>query len=234
MVKYNEGDIILCEVKDVVKTTVFVETLDGMKGSIVFSEVAPGRIRNIRDYVVPKKIVACKILHIAYDHLFLSLRRVKDKEKKEALEIYKKERSLESFIKKLLGNKAGEIISKIRSENSLSLVEFFESAKQNSKLSEKYFSKSEIEKLTSILTEKKEKEKEIKKEFILSCNQPDGIIRIKKMLSPHDSITYLGSSKFMIKAKSIDLKQADSKLNKILETIEKESKKEKCEFAMKK
>src|SRR3989344_364561 len=160
MKTYNEGDIILCEVKDVVKTTVFVETLDGMKGSIVFSEVAPGRIRNIRDYVVPKKIIACKILHIATDHLFLSLRRVKDKEKKEALEVYKKERSLESFIKKLLGNKSGEIINKI--------------------------------------------------------------------LSTYENITYLGSSKFTIKTKSRDLKQADSKLNKILETIEKESKKEKC------
>ena len=234
MKNYNEGDIILCEVKDIVRTTVFVETLDGMKGSIVFSEVAPGRIRNIRDYVVPKKIVACKILHITHDHLFLSLRRVKDKEKKEALEVYKKERSLESFIKKLLGIKADEIIKKIRAENSLSLVEFFESAKQNPKLSEKYFSKSEIEKLTSILTEKKEKEKEIKKEFTLSCRQPDGIVRIKGMLSPYQKITYLGSSKFMIKAKSIDLKQADSHLNKILEEIEKNSKREKCEFALRK
>ncbi len=234
MKDYNEGDIILCEVKDVVKTTVFVETLDGVKGSIVFSEVAPGRIRNIRDYVVPKKIVACKILHIAQDHLFLSLRRVKDKEKKEALEVYKKEKSLESFIKKLLGSKADEIIRKIRSENSQSLVEFFESAKQNSKLSKKYFSENEIEKLTSVLVEKKEKEKEIKKEFRLSCNQPDGIIRIKKLLLPYENITYLGSSKFLIKAKSIDLKQADSHLNKILETIEKESKKEKCDFALKK
>ena len=81
MKTYNEGDIILCEVKDVVKTTVFVETLDGIKGSIVFSEVAPGRIRNIRDYVVPKKIIVCKILYIASDHLFLSLRRVKDEER---------------------------------------------------------------------------------------------------------------------------------------------------------
>ena len=234
MKTYNEGDIILCEVKDVVKTTVFVETLDGIKGSIVFSEVAPGRIRNIRDYVVPKKIIACKILHIATDHLFLSLRRVKDKEKKEALEIYKKEKSLESFIKKLLGNKSGEIINKIRSENSLSLVEFFESAKQNPKLSEKYFSKDEIEKLTSILVEKKEKEKEIKKEFSLSCNQADGIIRIKKLLAPYENIAYLGSSKFMIKTKSRDLKQADSKLNKILEEVERNSKKEKCEFAVRK
>ena len=88
--KYKEGDLVLCIVRDVVKTIVFVETEDGVKGSINFSEVAPGRIRNIREYVVPNKIIVCKILNSRPDHLFLSLRRVKDKDKKEMLEQYKK------------------------------------------------------------------------------------------------------------------------------------------------
>jgi translation initiation factor 2 alpha subunit (eIF-2alpha) len=232
MREYHEGDIVLCTVIDVVKTTVFVETIDGRKGSIVFSEVAPGRIRNIRDYVVPKKVIACKILSMGQDHLFLSLRRVKEKERKELIELYKKERSTESLVKKIIGEKAIEIIKKINEKTSL--IELFEKAKQNPKVLEEYFTKSETEKIAVILVEKKEKEKEIKKEFSLSCKESDGINKIKSLLGSHSNIYYLGSSKFMIKEISSNLKQADTKINQVLETIEKNAKKQKCEFALKK
>jgi translation initiation factor 2 alpha subunit (eIF-2alpha) len=232
MKEYNEGDIILCTVRDIVKTTVFVETEDGKKGSIVFSEIAPGRIRNIRDYVVPNKIIACKILHITPDHLFLSLRRVKDKEKKELMELYKKEKSLESVIKKILGEKSSEIIKEIKSKSSL--IELFENAKSNPNEFEKYFSKSEIEKLSKIQIDKKEKEKEVKEEFYLTCKEFDGIKRLKLILSSYDNIFYLGSSKFMIRIKSHNLKQAGSQMTQILEDIEKQAKKNKCEFNVKK
>jgi translation initiation factor 2 alpha subunit (eIF-2alpha) len=232
--EYKEGDLVLCIVRDVVKTTVFVETEDGIKGSINFSEVAPGRIRNIREYVVPNKIIVCKILNSRPDHLFLSLRRVKDKDKKEMLEQYKKEKTIESVIKKLLGEKGEQLIIKIKSESNF--FEFFESAKQDLKLLEKYFNKEEIEKITPILKVKKEKEKEVKKEFSLSCKESDGIIRIKKILTSYDDkdINYLGSSSFMIKLKTHDLKHTGSELNQIMESIEKDAKKNKCEFSVKK
>ena len=229
--QYKEGDIILCTVADIVKTTVFVETENGMKGSIVFSEIAHGRIRNIREYVVPKKVIVCKILSIKDRHLFLSLRRVSGKEKKEMLEEYKKERSFQGVLKKLVGEKGEGIIKEIKQTQSL--TEFFDQAKENPKILEKHFNKSQIEQIAKLLVDKKEKEREIKKEFSLSCRQSDGIIRIKKMLYPYENIVYLGSSKFQVKNKSSNLKQADSQINQILETIEKQSKKEKCEFRAK-
>lgn len=232
--KYKEGDLVLCIVRDVVKTIVFVETEDGVKGSINFSEVAPGRIRNIREYVVPNKIIVCKILNSRPDHLFLSLRRVKDKDKKEMLEQYKKEKTIESVIKKILGERGEQLIKKIKSESNF--FEFFESAKQDLKVLEKYFNKEEIEKITPILKVKKEKEKEVKKEFSLSCKESDGIIRIKKVLAPYEdkNISYLGNSSFMIKLKTHDLKHAGSELGQIMESTEKDAKKHKCEFNVKK
>ncbi|HRZ85900.1 MAG TPA: hypothetical protein P5277_03905 [Candidatus Paceibacterota bacterium] len=228
--QYEERNLIVCIVKDVVKTTVFVETEEGIKGSINFSEVAPGRIRNIRDYVVPNKIVVCKILSFKDNHLFLSIRRVKENEKKELLDKYKKEKTIISLIKKNLGEKAETILEKIREETKIS--ELFENAKKDQSILSKYFSKNEIESLSGILKEKEKKEKEIKREFSLSCKEHDGISKIKKILSSYNNIYYLGSSKFIIKTKSIDLKHADSELNQIIESIEKQSKKEKCEFAL--
>ena len=74
------GDVVLCTVDRIVGTTVFVNIEGDGEGSIVFSEIAPGRIRNIRDYVVPKKKIVCKVLRISGNRMDLSFRRVTLKE----------------------------------------------------------------------------------------------------------------------------------------------------------
>ena len=58
------GDIVLCTVDRIIGTTVFVGIEGNGEGSIVTSEIAPGRIRNLRDYVVPKKKIVCKQTNI--------------------------------------------------------------------------------------------------------------------------------------------------------------------------
>ena len=87
----EEGDIVLCTVDRIVGTNVFVkiDSEQEKEGVIVFSEIAPGRIRNIRDYVVPKKKIVCKVLRISGDRIDLSLRRVTQKEQKELKEKYR-------------------------------------------------------------------------------------------------------------------------------------------------
>lgn len=92
------GDILICAVEKIAGTTVFVE-IEGSdkRGTIILSEIAAGRIRNLRDYVVPKKTIVCKVLRVSKDHVELSLRRVKEKEKKEILEISKVEKGYEEF-----------------------------------------------------------------------------------------------------------------------------------------
>ncbi|MEM4625614.1 MAG: hypothetical protein QXJ28_02515 [Candidatus Pacearchaeota archaeon] len=232
MREHNEGDLVICIVKDIVKTTVLVETEDGRKGSINFSEVAPGRIRNIRDYVIPNKVIICKVLSVSDGYLFLSLRRVKEKERKEVMDIYKKEKSIESIIKKFLGSNAQEKINKIKEEYSL--IELFERAKENKEILKKYFSNDDVEKISLIINNTKIKEKEVKKEFSITCKLPNGISIIKSILSPYENIYYLGGSRFMIREKSPDLKQASSKINHIIENIEREAKKNKCHFELKK
>ena len=59
----EEGDMTLCTVDRIAGTVVFVK-IEGeeREGSIILSEIAPGRIRNLRDYVIPKK----KIENVTY------------------------------------------------------------------------------------------------------------------------------------------------------------------------
>ena len=75
MANLEVGDIVLCTVERIEKTIVFVKIEDenkDLEGSIIMSEVAPGRIRNIRNYVVPKKKIVCKVLRISGNRIDLS------------------------------------------------------------------------------------------------------------------------------------------------------------------
>ncbi|OIO40983.1 hypothetical protein COU56_02735 [Candidatus Pacearchaeota archaeon CG10_big_fil_rev_8_21_14_0_10_31_9] len=228
---YQEGEIIICRVMGIVKTTVFVETFDGIKGSIVMSEIAPGRIRNIRDYVVPNKVIVCKVLQVKDNHLFLSLRRVKLSEQKEVLEDFKKEKSYEGIIKTI--SKNAEVLIKKISEK-YSLREFLDNSKENPEILKEFFSEEESEKIEKILVSKKEKEKELKKEFSLNCISPNGIEIIKNVLGKYDGIKYLGNSMYVIIKKSHDPKKADQEIREILKTIEENAEKSKCNFILKK
>src|SRR3972149_8604000 len=141
----EEGDIVLCTVDRIVGTTVFVHIEGNGEGSIVFSEVAPGRIRNIRDYVVPKKKIVCKVLRISNSgHIDLSLRRVSQKESKEVREKAKEEQSYEKILKSILKDKGDKIITKIKQGNNL--FDFLEEAKKNSKELEEVVGKEDAQK----------------------------------------------------------------------------------------
>jgi len=228
--EYQEGDVVLCIVEKIAGTTIFVKIEKDGEGTINFSEIAPGRIRNIRDYVSPGRRIVCKILRIDSNGTTnLSFRRVTSKEKKEVMDNYDKEKTAFSIMKKIIGEKSMEIISKIQKENNL--YEFLQKAKNDPSLLKNYLTENQTESIIKILNEKKEKFKEIKKEFSLKCKKENGIERIKKILIPYnENISYLGSGKFKITKKASDYKGAEKEIERILESIEKNAGIEKCEF----
>lgn len=226
----EEGEIVLCTITKIVGTTVFVK-IDyyEKEGTIITSEVAPGRIRNLRDYVVPNKKIVCKVLRIDKDHIALSLRRVTAKEKRESLEKDKKEKSLAATIGSLIQNPQ-EVTKKIKEKSSL--ADFFEKVRENPRLLDSLMNKQEATKLLKVLEEKKEKEIYVKKKFSLSSNAEDGINRIKKILP--EKVTYLAAGKFLITIKDKNYKDANAKVNSLLQEIEEKAKKESCSFALEK
>ena len=231
---FEVGDLILCTVDRIIGTTVFVKTeIGNEEGSIVFSEVAPGRIRNIRDFVVPKKKIVCKVLRISGDRIDLSLRRVTQKEQKEVIEEYKQESSYKSVLKSVLKEKAGELIQEITKQERL--FDFLEEAKENSKKLEKIAGKENSKKILDILNAQKKKKAEIKKIIHLSSSNPDGIKQIKEILGKikDAEIKYISAGKYSIKTKDNEIKVADNKLKEIFSEIEKQAKKQNMEFSVK-
>ena len=220
----------MCIVDKIVGTTVFVKIEGYGEGTISTSEIAPGRIRNLRDYVVPNKKIVCKVIRVdGSGNADLSLRRVKAKERKEILDSYEKEKNLIGALKTIFENPK-EIIEAIKKQEDV--LEFFEQARTNPKLLEKFMKKSEAEKVSKILKEKKEKEISVKKEFSLTSEAGDGLLRIKEAIP--EGTSYLGAGKFLITVKNKEYKDAKHKINTILEEIEEKARKRGLVFSAEK
>src|SRR3989344_3914182 len=131
----REGDVILCMVRKIEVTSVFLEIEDcPLMGSMVLSEVAAGRIRNLGDYVSKGKKIVCKILKVSKDHVELSLRRVTTKEREEVLEWHQKNRAYSRILESSIKN-ADETIKKIKEDYDL--VDFIEEGREKPELFEK-------------------------------------------------------------------------------------------------
>lgn len=231
--KLEIGDIVMCTIEKIEGTVVFASIDGNGTGSIVLSEVAPGRIRNLRDYVVPKKRVVCKVLRISGNHIDLSLRRVTQKEQKEIRERYKLEKSYKNIIKTNIKNKGDEVIKEI--EKDQTIYDFVEESKINPKILEKLVGKKDCEKILEIIKNQKKRKLEIKKEFGLKSNKSEGINIIKKILDKFKEvkINYISAGKYTIKIETDDPKKGDNKIREILENIEIDAKKQGAEFSIK-
>ncbi len=230
----EEGDLVLCTVDRIVGTTVFVKIEGNGEGSIIFSEISPGRIRNIRDYVVPKKKIVCKVLRIKGNRIELSYRRVNQEGRKEILNKYKKGKSYENMLKSILGeDKSEKVIEKISKQNNI--YDFFQEAKENPKKLEKILDKKDVEKIFGILKAEKPKKTEVKKEIMLKSQSENGLDLIKNIFKPLEKrfeIKYLSGGKYILSKESEDAKKSDSELQNALKKVEKSAKKHNMEFSI--
>ena len=235
----EEDELVLCTVTAVQFHSVFVrlDEYNNRSGLIHISEIAPGRIRNIRDYVVESKKVVCKVLRIDREkgHIDLSLRRVNAAQKKNKLNQIKQEQLSEKII---------EIVAK---ENKQDKVKLYDTVSQ--KLLETYpslftaFEDAVREKIAKKLTEAvtqriKPPEVEIGGELALSSHEPNGIELIKEALkqitvTDGPMIKYKGTGIYSIWVKSEDYKSAEKILKKALDTLEKFTKKNKINMEFK-
>jgi len=220
--KYEVDDVVLCRVKKIEGTSVFLETEDGFPGSMMLSEVAAGRIRNIRVHVSPNRKIVCKILKVMPDHLELSLRRVTSKEKMEVMDRHKKERAFVKMVKSV-GEKEG-IVEKIKEKQDV--AGFLEIAREDVKVLEKFFPKEKAKKLFGILAERAGKEKVIESKFVLSSDSESGVEDIKEILEVKEvEMHYLGSGRFSVSVSAKDFKEANAKMESVMEEIKKRAEK---------
>jgi len=131
----EEDELVMSTITKVQFHSVFANLDEyGKSGMIHISEVSPGRIRNIRDFVKEGKKVVCKVLRINKDkgHIDLSLRRVTETQRRSKVDEIKQEQKAEKILEfvakdaKIDVKKLFEELSENISKKYVSLYEFFQ------------------------------------------------------------------------------------------------------------
>lgn len=220
----EQGELVLCKVREILKTTVFVNLEKYNKtGVIPTSEVAPGRIRNIRDYVVINKKIICKVLRVDKNtgHIDLSLRRVSQKETKQEMQKYENEEIALKILKIVVKDKAEEVAEKIKKDHPL-INDFFVSSLTNPSALDKYLSKEDSKKVFTIIKDKmKPKKITLKATLEISSNAPNGLNLIKDILLKQKdvAITYIGAPNYLMMVEDENPKLASKRLENSINSI---------------
>ncbi|MAF50741.1 MAG: translation initiation factor IF-2 subunit alpha [Nanoarchaeota archaeon] len=238
----EENEIVLCTIKKVLPNSVFVDLdeFSNKEGVIQISEVSPGRIRNIRDFVKEGKKIVCKVLHINRErnHIDLSLRRVNQAQRINKNNEYKQEQKSEKILEVLgkqnnLGIKemyekiGSKIINEFGSLNNC----FQQLIKDDSLLSNLNLDKK-LE--TALIKQVKDKIKvkliRISTILKLRTSLPNGIEEIKNTLKQINNLSvkdkfgceilYAGAPNYKITITSQDYKTAEKELEKIANLAE--------------
>ena len=102
-----DEELVICTVTQVQPHCVFCRLDEyDRSGLIHISEIAPGRIRNIREYVTETKKVVCKVLRVDQQkgHIDLSLRRVNEMQRRGKLNEIKQEQLAEKIVEQCARN----------------------------------------------------------------------------------------------------------------------------------
>lgn len=234
----EENEIVLCRVTKIYPNSVFVNLLEyNDSGIIHISEVSPGRIRNLRDYVSVGRQIVCKILRIdkAKGHIDLSLRRVNSNTRREKLDEIKQELKAESLVKNLAKKLKmpaeklyNELTKHIFEEYSYLHTCFKEVVDSGLDLTKLKISKKIADELTEAIKEKfKPKKITIEGELVLQTYDSAGVDKIKKTLaaiekvSPTISLFYLGAGRFKVTIEDFEYKPAEKNLKKVQAIIDK-------------
>ena len=224
----KEDDVVFCTVSRIFPTTIFCTLLEGQEGVIPISEIAPGRIRNVRDYVKEGKRVVCKVLRVDEEkgHITLSLRRVTSRERKDKLEAFKKENNAQAILKNFHQKTKIRIddgVLEAVKEKHGSLFNLFQlSLEDKSKLSDlDVKDTANLDILYDLIKERvKPKKVKVTLELEIKSALPNGVEKIKEVLNLEKvSVKYISAPLYRMELESENAKEAEKTLHLEAEKI---------------
>ncbi|MBS3073078.1 S1 RNA-binding domain-containing protein [Candidatus Pacearchaeota archaeon] len=249
----EENSIVLCTVKKILFHSIFVDLdeYQNQDGMIHISEIAPGRIRNIRDYVAEEKKLVCLVLRVDTEkkQVDLSLRRVPMSLRNRKNEEYKQEAKSEKLLE-YIGKELKTDLKGAYDRMGLKLIDNFGllqiafneiSAHGYESIKELKFPKNEADVLVKIVQDKI-KPLEVNVDSILTIESfsEKGVEDVKESLKAGEEfakknkikivIRYISAPKYEIEVWSNDYKIAEEQMEKINAVISVEIKKRKGIF----
>lgn len=227
----ENSDIVLCTVKKILYHSVFVvlDEYTQKEGMIHISEIAPGRIRNINDFVKEGKKIVCKVLAVNQEknHIDLSLRRVTSSEKINKNAEYKQEQKAEKLLEQA-SQRLKTTLEELYKKIGYKLIQDYESlnnAFQNISVAPQQLKDYKLEKkleetLLELIKEKiKPPEVRLSATLTITNTKPNGIQVIKEILLTLEKkgvvISYIGAPKYRLVIKDTDYKSAQNNLKEL-------------------
>ncbi|MBI2138722.1 translation initiation factor IF-2 subunit alpha [Candidatus Woesearchaeota archaeon] len=232
----EEDELVLCTVTKIFPNGVFALLEEyGQSGMIHISEVSPGRIRNIRDFVKEGKKIVCKVLRINKEkgQIDLSLRRVNDGQKRGKLNEIKLEQKAEKIIEhaaKKIGKSTAdvfkEIFDKVSKKYGLVYPCFDEVVQGKASLEKLGVSLAVANVVEEAVRERlKPPEVSVQGDLKVRMYSPEGIVHIKKALEIGEAgkktktnAFYLGGGRYHIVVNAEEYKDAEKILDKFVES----------------
>jgi translation initiation factor 2 subunit 1 len=226
----------MCTVTKVFAQGAFMELdeYSGKEGMVHISEVASGWIKNIRDYVREGQKTVCKVLAVdpKRKHIDLSLRRVKDSERRWKTQQLKREQRAEKLLE-LAAGKLGKSLDEAYEEVGFALQDKFgdlysaleSAAKDKSALSDVVKDQRWVDVLSEVAASTVEPPSyKVVGHLDLTCPSPKGVEVIKSaMMDARDSTKgneidvefyYVGSPRYRIEVIAPSYKAAENAMQK--------------------
>lgn len=231
----------MCTVKKVFTQGAFakLDEYSGKEGMIHISEIASGWVKNIRDFVREGQKAVCKVLAVdpQKGHIDLSLRRVKDSQRRWKVQQWKREQRAEKLLE-LVGSKLGKSLDDAYEEIGVALQDKFgdlysafesAAAKGGEVLADLVADKRWSEVIGEIAASMVVTPTvEVVGYVDLSCSNSDGVDVIKSaLMSARDSVKpdevnvefyYVGSPRYRIKVIAPSYKIAENIMQKAAES----------------
>ncbi len=240
----GKGEIVIGTVTRVLDFGAFVslDEYEGKEGLVHISEVAPGWIKDIRDYVKKGQKVVCKVLDLnpKRGHIDLSIKDVNERQRREKTQQWKNELKAFKWLE-IVGEKVGlsrkELLSigkKLIKEYDTVYGAFEDAAFEGYEVLTPFVSEKLAKAMAEIAKENiKPPHVKVRGFFELRSNAPDGVERIKKALMEaykvkNDismKIEYIGAPKYRIVIEAEDYKTAEKSLKSITNAVLKAVKK---------
>ena len=222
-------EFVFCTVTSVQSHSVFVKLEEyGLSGMIHISEVAPGRIRNIRDFVVENKPVVCKVMTINPErgHIDLTLRRVTESQRRAKLNEIKQEQKAEKIVElvaRQLTIQPPQLYSQLWEAISGKFHSLFEAflalAKGDILIGDLKLPKQVSDAINEAVMQRiKPPVVELKGKLTLASYDPDGVSivkeALKKAVSEGASVSYLGSGAYLFRVVAENYKSGEQVMAK--------------------
>ncbi len=235
----EERDVVICTVTKIQPHGVFarIDEYENKSGMIHISEISPGRIRNIRDYVKEGKVIICTVLRINRErgYIDLSLRRVSEIQKRNKVNDIKQQQKSEKIIEHVAKDVKQDVIKVFKEVSAIVLKDYdalfhcFEDVSADEcSLKEMGVSSDYVDKLEELIKLRiKPPEVLISGKIKVSSYADVGIEIIKKGLQQADdlggevtTIKYLGAGTYLLSIKGEEYKSIEVILDKILKALE--------------